>query len=348
MRLTTEQVELQDLVRRFLAERITSEYLQGRLNASTDFDQGFAQSLSELGLYDTFSGDVPACGVVELALVAEECGRALAPDSPVERVLTTALSQSLLSAADKALFASVIAPAGDAVALAFSRCCDFTVDPKSNLISGSVDWAVGRAEAKVLLGFAATANGQQMFLAPLAVPHIGRSVLPSLDHTIALQRFSLTNANCSVLSPESSEAIAVAIDILKASEISGLCQRVLEMTTEYVKTRKQFGAAIGSFQAVQQKLAQIYAETEALTSLCRFAAWSFNASPQQRALTAQAAALKAADVGPIVCEVAIQCHGGIGFTWEYDLHMFLRRAKSIQAAFRMNEDSADRLIVAAR
>jgi alkylation response protein AidB-like acyl-CoA dehydrogenase len=139
----------------------------------------------------------------------------------------------------------------------------------------------------------------------------------------------------------------MAIEVLKASEVSGLCQRVLQMTTEYVKTRNQFGVPIGSFQAIQQKLAQVYAESEALASLCRFAAWSFSASPEQRRLTSRAAALKAAELGVQVCEVAIQCHGGIGFTWEYDLHLFLRRAQMVRAAFGISESRADELIRAA-
>ncbi|MFN5063803.1 MAG: acyl-CoA dehydrogenase family protein [Pseudomonadota bacterium] len=93
-----------------------------------------------------------------------------------------------------------------------------------------------------------------------------------------------------------------------------------------------------------QKLAQAHAETEALASLCRFAAWSFNSSSEQRRLTANAAILKAADLGPQVCETAIQCHGGIGFTWEYDLHLYLRRAKATQAAFGIRDHSANELI----
>jgi alkylation response protein AidB-like acyl-CoA dehydrogenase len=116
------------------------------------------------------------------------------------------------------------------------------------------------------------------------------------------------------------------------------------MTVEYAKTRQQFGAAIGSFQAIQQKIAQCYAHSESLTSLSQFASWSAAHSPHQRTLTSQAAILAATEFGPMICETAIQAHGGIGFTWEYDLHLYLRRAKLIEAAFGLNEDRARALV----
>jgi alkylation response protein AidB-like acyl-CoA dehydrogenase len=124
--------------------------------------------------------------------------------------------------------------------------------------------------------------------------------------------------------------------------------RVVEMTADYLKTREQFGVPVGAFQAVQQRIADAYAASESLGALCRFAAWSVVSSPEQRPLTARAAIAHAAEVGPTVCEAAIQVHGGIGFTWEYDLHLFLRRAKAIQAAFPMNAERVASLLDSAR
>jgi acyl-CoA dehydrogenase len=200
----------------------------------------------------------------------------------------------------------------------------------------------------VLLAFADTDTGRRAIIAPLNDPSLFiRRQAPSLDLTASLNSIELKSAAAEFLSKAGSRDLDLLISVIKASEVSGICQRVIEMTVEYVKTRSQFGAPIGSFQAIQQKLAQIYAESEALNSLCRFAAWSFFDSEEQRELTARAAIFKASEVGVPVCESALQCHGGIGFTWEYDLHLFLRRAKALQAAFGINEKSAEALISSA-
>jgi alkylation response protein AidB-like acyl-CoA dehydrogenase len=344
MRVTSEQLELRDLVRRFLSERVTSEYLRERIRTGNRYDPELRDACKQLGLYETFSGAEPGCSVVELGLLAEECGRFLVPDALVENVLTNSLLESLLAPEERHSFGDIVQAADGACFLAYASCCDFALAEGESVITGVTEWVAGGAAPLALVGFVTTDSGRRGFLAK--VPHAegACSEVTSLDLTTPLQRISLTGAHCAVLSAQSTEALEVALEIVKASEISGLCQRVMEMTVEYVKTRQQFGVPVGSFQAIQQKLAQAHAETEALASLCRFAAWSFNSSPEQRRLTARAAILKAADLGPQVCETAIQCHGGIGFTWEYDLHLYLRRAKVVQAAFGINEESATEMI----
>lgn len=358
MRLSTEQTEFCDLVRRFFSERVSSEYLRGRISSGQRSDTGLRQSLQDLGLYETFSGAEPTCGLVELALLAEECGRALVPDSCVEHVLINALLESLVSPGEWAAVSGLFRSAqGGGCALAFPGCCDFSVEHDSGSVSGTATWAICGEGAALLLGFTSTGTGARAFLANLSTLGTEASTqggvasisnpAHSLDLTTPLTQHVLTKAPCVVLGSESTENLSIAIEVLKASEVSGLCQRVLEMTLEYVKTRNQFGVPIGSFQAIQHKLAQVYADSEALASLCRFAAWSFTASPEQRRITSRAAALRAAELGVHICEVAIQCHGGIGFTWEYDLHLFLRRAQVIHAAFGITESRANELIQAA-
>jgi alkylation response protein AidB-like acyl-CoA dehydrogenase len=150
-----------------------------------------------------------------------------------------------------------------------------------------------------------------------------------------------------VLSVETSQALEDVLEAIKASEAAGICDRVIQMSVEYAKTREQFGKPIGSFQAVQQKLADAYASSEALSSLSRFAVWACCHAPDQRHLTARAAISMAADVAPKICETAIQSHGGIGFTWEYDLHLYLRRAKTLQAAFALDEARINDLLTTA-
>jgi hypothetical protein len=347
MKLTADQIEFQDLIRRFLADKLPSDYLRRRIDSGVRCDPTLIQALEELGIFDSFAGSSPAYGVVELALLAEECGRSLMPEPLVERIICEHILERVLVKSDRDVFNRHLTGKTSA-ALAFNECCSLRVDANGTAVSGLVNWSVGHDKADVLVAFADTDTGIRAFIAPLNDQSCFiRNQVPSLDLTASLNSIELKSAPAEILTETGTRDLELLISVIKASEVSGICQRVIEMTVDYVKTRNQFGAPIGSFQAIQQKLAQIYAESEALNSLSRFAAWSFFNSEEQRELTARAAIFKASEIGVSVCEVALQCHGGIGFTWEYDLHLFLRRAKAIQAAFGTGEKAAAQLIGAA-
>ena len=113
------------------------------------------------------------------------------------------------------------------------------------------------------------------------------------------------------------------------SELIGVGSAVLQMTLDYVKTRKQFGKPVGAFQAIQQELADMYLELQQARALARFAAWACVEDETQFAEVAPAAKAFASEVIPRLIERALQAHGGIGFTYEYDLHLFLRRAQML-------------------
>jgi alkylation response protein AidB-like acyl-CoA dehydrogenase len=112
-----------------------------------------------------------------------------------------------------------------------------------------------------------------------------------------------------------------------AAEVVGVCQRALDMTLEYVKDRKQFGVPVGSFQAVSHRCAQMLLYTESARSAAYFAAWAADAAPDRLPEAAALAAAASADGGREVTASAIQAHGGIGFTWEADVHWLYKRAQ---------------------
>ena len=112
-----------------------------------------------------------------------------------------------------------------------------------------------------------------------------------------------------------------------SAEVVGICQRALEMTLEYVKDRKQFGVPVGSFQAVSHRCAQMLLHTESSRSAAYFAAWAADADPDRFGEASALAAAAAATGGREVTGSAIQAHGGIGFTWEADVHWFYKRAQ---------------------
>jgi alkylation response protein AidB-like acyl-CoA dehydrogenase len=342
VQISQDQAELKDLVRRFLSEKVTSEYVRERIRSGTRHDPEFLKGLGELGLDEGFAGDPPLFSFVELALVAEEAGRVVLPEPLVERLFGAYLVPRLLAPEDRARYSKVVFEK-ELVAYAPPACCELST-ADSGVVSGEVLWGFGIEGASRLLAFSGSKDGRCAVVVDLLGQGVTRAQRASLDLTTALSGASLAGVAATTLSAEGSKVVEDCFEILKACEVFGACEHVIEMTLEYVKTREQFGVPIGSFQAIQHKLADIYAQAEALGALCRFAAWTVEHSPDQRGLTARAAVLQAATMGPQICEGALQCHGGIGFTWEYDLHLYLRRAKALEAAFGLTEGRADELL----
>ncbi len=343
MQISQDQAELKDVVRRFLSEKVPSEYIRERIRSGTRHDQEFVKGLGELGLDEGFAATPALFAFVELALVAEEAGRVLLPEPLVERLFGAYVVPRLLPAACRGTYESAVSVT-DTVGFAPTVCCDLEVS-QSGTLSGDIVWGFGIEGASRALAFSRYDGRRTAFVVDLSGSGVSCTPRASLDLTTALCGISLVDAApVATLSSEGSHVAEDCLEILKACEVFGVCERVIEMSVDYVKTREQFGVPIGGFQAIQHKLADIYAQTEALGALCRFAAWTVEHSPEQRALTARAASLQAATMGPQVCEVALQCHGGIGFTWEYDLHLYLRRAKAFEAAFALTEERAGELL----
>jgi alkylation response protein AidB-like acyl-CoA dehydrogenase len=131
-----------------------------------------------------------------------------------------------------------------------------------------------------------------------------------------------------------------------AAELTGIAQRAMDMAVDYARDRKQFGRSIGSYQAVSHRCAQMLLEVEGSRSAAYYAAWTADAEPETLGLAASMAKAYASDAGWRVCTSALQVHGGIGFTWEHDLHFFLKRAKvdgSLYGSARDHRDIVARL-----
>jgi alkylation response protein AidB-like acyl-CoA dehydrogenase len=117
------------------------------------------------------------------------------------------------------------------------------------------------------------------------------------------------------------------------AEMTGGMQRLLEVTVEYAKTRKQFGRPIGQFQAVQHQCADMLLYTESSRSAAYYAAWALHEGIPEAHLSVSVAKAYASDAYREVGNRAIQVHGGMGFTWENDAHLYYRRAKASEIAF---------------
>jgi alkylation response protein AidB-like acyl-CoA dehydrogenase len=118
-----------------------------------------------------------------------------------------------------------------------------------------------------------------------------------------------------------------------AAEMLGASRRCLEMAVGYAKVREQFGQPIGSFQAIRHKCAEMLVEVENSHAATYYAAWALDAQSADHEVAASVAKAYVSDASRRVCGEAIQVHGGIGFTWEYDLHLYFKRAKALEASY---------------
>ena len=118
-----------------------------------------------------------------------------------------------------------------------------------------------------------------------------------------------------------------------AAEMLGAARRCLDMAVEYAKVREQFGQPIGSFQAIRHKCAEMLLEVENSHAAVYYAAWALDAGAEDADLAASVAKAYVGDAARKVCGEAIQVHGGIGFTWEYDLHLYFKHAKGLEPMY---------------
>src|SRR5207237_6329086 len=117
------------------------------------------------------------------------------------------------------------------------------------------------------------------------------------------------------------------------AEMLGAARRCLDMSVDYARVRQQFGQPIGAFQAIKHACAEMLLEVENAHAATYYAAWALDAGSPDAPLAASVAKAYVGDASRKVCGSAIQVHGGIGFTWEYDLHLYFKRAKALESMY---------------
>jgi alkylation response protein AidB-like acyl-CoA dehydrogenase len=327
LKLTPEQKELQNSVRKFFTDELSSAALRKRIESGVTHDPALWKKVNELALFEYFgSAEAGGASFRDLGLVAFETGRALFPEPLID-----ALYCGSYLGRNGALRNVLSAEVSNSIAGGEKR---IAIGVSAN---GMGSFHSGKFTGEVLV------RGSALNLSHLIVSGQGdESLLVSLDketHRIETPAaFDLTLPS-TVIKFEKAASAKPLLDknpldmyrILLALELCGAASKTVEMTVDYVKTRKQFGVPIGAFQAVQHQLADMHLLSEASRSLSFFASWTVENSKDQLPLAARSAISYAASSAPQIIEKAIQLHGGIGFTWEFDLHLYLRRAKAIEA-----------------
>ena len=244
-------------------------------------------------------------GVVELMILQEELGYALAPSPMISNAYAGAMIQTAGSDEQKSKWLPGIASGEQRGA------AEFACDP---------DPVVGAGEGSVVL---VLSNGNG-----------GAKLVETADAT--LERFKLIDTSRAYYKvdapagedlPGEIESAGNIGAVALSAELVGIAQRSLDIAVDYAKEREQFGRPIGAYQAVSHRLAEMLWEVEEARSLLYYAAWCADAQPESLPLAAAMVKARSSDAANMVTHNAIQTLGGIGFTWEHDIHFFLKRAR---------------------
>jgi alkylation response protein AidB-like acyl-CoA dehydrogenase len=185
---------------------------------------------------------------------------------------------------------------------------------------------------------------EQALFAVTDLPAESRRVEPAMDLTRSVGWLDLEGTQA-ILLGDAAECAAVVdrAATIASAEMLGAAQRVLEMSVEYAKDREQFGRPIGSFQAIKHRCADMLVDVEGMRSAVYYAAWSIEAGNTNAPASASAAKIWCSEAASRVMGSGLQVHGGIGFTWEHDLHFFVKRSQLDQVSFGTAAYHRDRL-----
>jgi alkylation response protein AidB-like acyl-CoA dehydrogenase len=304
-----DQQAIKRTAKDLLAERFKSERVR-ELAEAERYDDETWREISGLGWPGIFIGEEhggQGLGTVELIILMEELGYALAPLPFLSNAAAGLVLQAAGSDEQKERWLPGIA-SGEARGTVGIVKDDGEAKLVPDADSAAVILLLGHEGAHVL--------------------EPGQAEIEPVQTMDATRRFSRVRAGGAGEALEGDRVPGISrVAVGLAAELTGIAQRALEMSVGYARERKQFGRPIGSYQAVSHRCAQMMLETESARSGTYYAAWAADAEPETLPLAACMAKAYASDAGWRVCTAALQVHGGIGFTWEHDLHFFLKRAK---------------------
>ncbi|MEV8033256.1 acyl-CoA dehydrogenase family protein [Streptomyces sp. NPDC086182] len=379
--LTAEQEEIRRALRELLVKRCGPEELRAAEATLAGHDPALWEALARqlglpgLALPEVYGG--VGCSVTELALACEESGRALAPSpllatavlaAPLILALgTEAQRAALLPPLASGTLTGALAIPGAGLATALGLVGDNHGDWAGGGRAGGVQarraegaWRLYGQAAQVLDGHSAgllvvaahtggfARSRTLLFLVRADADGLVRARQTSLDPTRPQARLELRYVQAELLGDEQADVLAALAAVgdtaaaVLAVEAVGAADRALERTVEYVRRREQFGRAIGSFQAVKHRLADVYVGVQSARSAAYYAAWATGTGGERVGGLALAQALESLRTA---ASEGIQLHGGIGFTWEHDAHLYFKRASGDELLFgpvhRLRAHAAD-------
>jgi len=364
---TEDQEELRDGVRTMLAGECPMAFVRAVVEDAAPVAPLWAQMV-ELGwpaltVPEEFGG--LGLGAVELAIVAEEMGRVVAPGPllptiagfvPVVRALGTTDQQArfLGGVAEGAVTGTLaLHEPGHGIGLhAFATTA--TETGAGVRLEGVKEYVLEAPAATDIAVVAHLAGGDPDALAVCVVPAADARIEPiaGFDATRSLARVVLDGIEIpadrvlgtpGTLTTVGLERALHEAITATAAESVGVSQAVFDITLDYAKQREQFGVPIGSFQAVKHKFADLIVALEKARASSYFAALTIAEDDDRRAVAASAAKVAAADCERLMSKDGIQLHGGIGYTWEHDMHLYVRRNKACSLLFGTPAEHRERI-----
>jgi alkylation response protein AidB-like acyl-CoA dehydrogenase len=318
-----DQQAIKSTAREFLASRFKLEKVR-ELAEKGEYDDGLWGQIAELGWPGIFIDEGAGgqdLGVLELTILQEELGYACAPTP----FFSNAAAGLLVKHAGSSEQQERLLPG---VASGEARGTVGVVTNGSAPLVPDAD----SAAFVVLLD-----NGSASVVETAAAQP---EKVETIDST---RRFFSVGAGDGEALEGDVEGAVQRIEVALAAELVGVCQRAMEMAVEYAKDRKQFDRPIGAYQGVSHRCAQMLLETESARAATLYAAWTADNEPESLPLASSMAKAYSADAGWRVTASSLQVHGGIGFTWEHDLHWFLKRARTDGALFGSARSHRDRV-----
>jgi alkylation response protein AidB-like acyl-CoA dehydrogenase len=307
--LSDDQREIQRTARELLAERARPERVRVHAEAGRT-DTELWRELCELGwpgiaIAERHGGQ--GLGRVELSILCEELGRAVAPVPFLPSVLASTLIEHAGSQSQCERWLPSLASGESIGAVGAGK-------------DGVCELMVGAPDAQLLV----LLEGDEARV--FDAGEVDLKTLAAIDPTRPAAGVGARSDAGETLAGSAQPGVERAL-IAIASELVGVCDRALAMTVAYVKERKQFGVPVGAYQAVSHRCAQMLLDTEKARATAAFAAWTADADPERLGEGAAMAKAAASEAGVEVTASAIQAHGGIGFTWEADVHWLYKRAQ---------------------
>ena len=355
-----EQELLRSTARKFFENECGSDTVRRLMETPEGISPDLWTKLAEqgwLGLVYPEAYDGMGLGLVDLVVLMEEMGRAVVPGPYFSAVLLGGLA--ILEAggeAQKKEWLPKVAAGDRRVALAW-------MEPSAQLgpagvtlsavekgggytLSGTKLFVHDAHTADALVVAARTrpgagADGVSLFLLPKGTRGLEVTLLPTMDQTRKLCEVSLSDVSvgADALLGAAGAGWAPLSRVLDratvalCAEMCGGAQKVLDMTVEYAKIRQAFGRPIGSYQGVKHRAADMLVDVENSKSITYYAAWALDEGAAEAPLAVSMAKAYVSDAYRRVAAAGIQLHGGIGFTWEHDLHLYFKRAKGSEFTF---------------
>ncbi len=338
-----DQKALKDQARKFLADKSSAKAVRGVLEkADVSFDAALWKGVAELGWLGVAIPEEHGglgLGRLELCVLAEEMGRACAPipfasslyffAEAVMLAGTDAQKAAVLpKVADGSVIGCFAVSEGPGAASAASLSCSFEGGTLSGVKTPVTDGDCATHAVVV----AREGAGVSLVLVDLAQPGVTRETLKTLDPSRGHAKLTFDKVKAERLGAVGegwvqAEQVLDRAAVLLAFEQIGGSQACLDMAVDYAKNRFAFSRQIGSFQAIKHKLADMYVALEVARSNAFYGAWALSTDAAELPLAAAAARVAGIEAYHLASKENIQTHGGMGFTWDVDCHLFYRRAK---------------------